>query len=224
MDLLIFDLDGTLIDSKLDLAHAVNATRLHLKLEPLDTELIATYVGNGAPVLMRRSLGPDYSEQEIESALEYFLGYYEEHKLDNTRAYPGIPEALDELAAEGVRMAVLTNKPVRVSGRILEGLNLSRYFARIYGGNSFEQKKPHPMGVRALLSELGVAPACAMLVGDSAVDVRTARNAGIKVCGVSYGFQPESFREHPPDMIVDRPEELARAVIAERKARGASRS
>lgn len=222
MDLLIFDLDGTLVDSKLDLAHAVNATRRHLKLPPLDTGLVTTYVGNGAPVLMRRSLPPEFSDEEIQRALEYFLAYYERHELDNTRPYPGIPEALDNLAGEGVLMAVLTNKPLRMSQGILDGLNLSRHFARIYGGDSFESKKPHPIGVETLLKELNSTPESTMLVGDSAVDVRTARNAGIRVCGVTYGFQPESFEENPPDMIVDRPEELVRAVIAERKPRGAS--
>jgi phosphoglycolate phosphatase len=222
MDLLIFDLDGTLIDSRLDLAHAVNATRLHLNMPPLDTELVTTYVGNGAPVLMRRSLGPEATEELVQRALEYFLIYYEQHKLDNTRPYPGIPEALEELAGEGVLMAVLTNKPIRMTGGILDGLNLSRYFARIYGGNSFDAKKPNPIGVETLLSELDVTPESTMFVGDSDVDVRTARNAGIRVCGVTYGFQPESFEEHPPDMIVDRPDELVRAVAAERKNRGTS--
>lgn len=221
MDLVIFDLDGTLIDSKLDLAHAVNATRVHLGLPPLENELIATYVGNGAPVLMRRALGPEAGDRQVEQALDYFLAYYDDHKLDNTRAYPGIPEALGELHRAGVLMAVLTNKPVRVSGRILEGLGLACYFARVYGGNSFEQKKPHPAGVDKLLSELRVDRARALLVGDSSVDVRTARNAGIKVCGVRYGFQPESFKEDPPDMMVDRPEQLVRAILAER---GASKS
>jgi phosphoglycolate phosphatase len=224
MDLLIFDLDGTLIDSKLDLAYAVNATRRHLGLPSLDTALISSYVGNGAPVLMRRSLGPEASEEEVAGALEYFLAYYQDHALDNTRPYAGIPEALEKLADAGLLMSVLTNKPTRVSLRILDGLGLSHYFARIYGGNSFEQKKPHPAGVEKLLEELNVSTARAMLVGDSSVDVRTARNAGIRVCGVTYGFQPDSFQEYPPDMMVDRPEELVRAVIAEQKDRGASRS
>jgi len=223
MDLVIFDLDGTLIDSKLDLAHAVNAARVYMGLAPLENELIATYVGNGAPVLVRRALGPEASDQEVERALKHFLAYYEEHKLDNTYAYPGIPEALQELDGAGVRMAVLTNKPVRVSGRILDGLGLAPFFARVYGGNSFEQKKPHPIGVETLMRELGAGRERTLVVGDSAVDVRTARNAGVKVCGVSYGFQPETFVDDPPDMMVDRPEELARAVIAERNARGATK-
>ncbi len=224
MDFLIFDLDGTLIDSKLDLAHAVNAARAHFGLPPLDLDTVGTYIGNGAPVLIRRSMWPDASDEDLRKALDYFLAYYSEHKLDNTCAYPGIPEALEELHRDGVGMAVLTNKPVRVSNGILEGLGLGKYFSRIYGGNSFEQKKPHPIGVDTLLAEAGVPRDRAMIVGDSSVDVRTARNAGVKVCGVTYGFQPESFATDPPDMMVDRPAELARAIIAERKSRGATRS
>lgn len=224
MDFLIFDLDGTLIDSKLDLALAVNATRAHFGLPPLDLATVGTYIGNGAPLLVRRSMEPDARDADVEKALEYFLAYYSEHKLDNTCAYPGIPEALEELHRDGVGMAVLTNKPVRVSTSILEGLGLGKYFARIYGGNSFEQKKPDPIGVDTLLAEAGVPRDRAMMVGDSSVDVRTARNAGVKVCGVTYGFQPESFEADPPDMMVDRPGELARAIIAERKSRGATRS
>jgi phosphoglycolate phosphatase len=223
MDLIIFDLDGTLIDSKMDLAQAVNAMRVHLGLPALENELIATYVGNGAPTLVRRALGDDVPEEQIEPALHYFLSYYGEHMLDYTRAYPGIPEALESLDAAGVRMAVLTNKPVKVSGRILEGLGLARYFAKVYGGNSFEQKKPHPVGVETLMRELGATPGHTLLVGDSAVDVRTARNAGVRVCGVTYGFQPETLRDDPPDMMVDRPEEMVRAVMAERNARGTTK-
>jgi phosphoglycolate phosphatase len=224
MDFLIFDLDGTLIDSKLDLAHAVNATRAHFGLTPLDLDTVGTYIGNGAPVLIRRAMGPEASDEAVAKALEYFLAYYSEHKLDNTCAYPGIPEALEALHRDGVGMAVLTNKPVRVSTGIIDGLGLAKYFARIYGGNSFEQKKPNPIGVDTLLAEAGVPRERAMIVGDSSVDVRTARNAGVKVCGVTYGFQPESFETDPPDMMVDRPGELARAIIAERRSRGVTTS
>jgi phosphoglycolate phosphatase len=213
MDLLIFDLDGTLIDSKLDLAHAVNAMRVHLGLPPLENELISTYVGAGAPVLMRRALGAEASEEEVGKALEYFLAYYDDHKLDNTRPYPGIREALEALQRDGVRMAVLTNKPVRISNRILEGLDLARYFVRVYGGNSFEQKKPHPVGIETLMGECGAARENTVMVGDSVVDVQTARNARVLACGVTWGFQPETFADCPPDFVIDRPEELAQRVL-----------
>ncbi len=218
MDLLIFDLDGTLIDSKLDLAHAVNAARMHMGLDALPHDIIATYVGNGAPVLMRRSLGPEATDEDVQEALDYFLGYYRDHMLDYTRLYPGVGASLDRLREAGVQMAVLTNKPVRISKAILAGLGIGSQFFQVYGGNSFEQKKPSPIGVEALLSEAQVDREQALMVGDSAVDVKTARNAHIACCGVTFGFQPESFEADPPDFIVDHMEQLVDRVIATRKA------
>jgi phosphoglycolate phosphatase len=224
MDLLIFDLDGTLIDSKLDLAQAVNAARAHMALPPLDNESVFSYVGNGAPVLIRRALGPEFSDDEVRKALEFFLSYYREHMLDYTTLYPGVRESLDKLRNDGVHLAVLTNKPVRFSSAILDGLGVGRHFFRVYGGNSFAQKKPDPIGVETLLAESRVSRERAMIVGDSGVDVRTARNAGIRACGVTYGFQPETFADDPPDILVDRMEQLADMVIAGRCTEGDSRS
>lgn len=211
-DLAIFDLDGTLIDSQQDLVNAVNATRAWMGLEPLEAKLIASYVGDGAPVLIQRSLGAGVSERDLERALQYFLDYYRQHCLDFTRPYPGTAEALSRLEQGGVTLAVLTNKPERISRTILEGLGMNR-FLRVYGGNSFENKKPHPAGVLALLKETGVAPARALMVGDSAVDVLTARNGGIAACGVTYGFRPESFREAPPDYLIGSMSELPGIVL-----------
>ena len=214
MDLLVFDLDGTLIDSKMDLALSVNATRAHMGMGPLDVGLVSTYVGNGAPVLIRRALGDQASEAEVEEALEFFLEHYREHKLDFTRLYAGVQASLDRLRAAGTRLAVLTNKPVAVSRAIVEGLGVGLHFFRVYGGNSFEFKKPHPIGMDTLLSESGVDRARAMMVGDSSVDIQTARNAGVRSCGVTYGFAPESLRDPAPDLLVDRMEELADWVLA----------
>lgn len=213
MDLLIFDLDGTLIDSKLDLANAVNAARAHLELTPIPNELVYSYVGNGAQVLIRRALGPQATEDECRRALEYFYSYYRQHMLDHTYLYPGVREALDRFLDHGITMAVLTNKPVRFSEGLVEGLGLHRHFIRIYGGNSFEHKKPHPIGVDKLIEESGKSKKRAMIVGDSAVDVQTARNAGIQVCGVTYGFQPEGFQDDPPDLLVDNMIELADKLL-----------
>lgn len=212
MDLVIFDLDGTLIDSKLDLAHAVNATRAHMGLPPLEFELIYSYVGNGAPVLIRRALGPEASEQDVEQALEYFLAYYREHMLDYTVLYPGVREGLQKLDNGKRRLAVLTNKPVRISVAIIDGLGIGAHFFRVYGGNSFEQKKPHPIGVETLLRESGARKESTLMVGDSAVDIRTARNAGISCCGVTWGFQPESLAADPPDFVVERMDQLLAAL------------
>jgi len=198
--LVIFDLDGTLIDSKLDLAHAVNAAREHMGMTPLEFGLIYSYVGNGAPVLIRRALGPAASEADVDRALAYFLVWYGDHKLDHTCLYPGVREALDRLRGVGIPLAVLTNKPVRISQAIVNGLGVGDHFFRVYGGNSFPEKKPNPIGVRALLEESGVEGAQAVVVGDSGVDVRTARNAGVDVYGVTYGFAPETFDQDPPDL------------------------
>lgn len=205
---LIFDLDGTLIDSKLDLAHSVNAALEHMKRKPLAHETIYSYVGNGAPALVRRALGEGATDEEADAGLAHFLSYYRAHMLDNTVPYPGVREGL--AALEKYPMAVLTNKPVHFSRAILDGLGMLRYFRFVYGGNSFEKKKPHPMGTETLLRDLKAGPREAMIVGDSDVDVRTARNAGTWVCGVSYGLGAEGMLAHPPDLMVDSLEELPR--------------
>ena len=222
IELLIFDLDGTLADTKLDLANSVNAARAHFGLEALPNELVYSYVGHGAPVLIRKALGPGHTDEEVQRALEYFLSCYRDRMLENTTLYPGVRESLERLKAEGIPMAVLTNKPVRFSQEILKGLGVGEYFFRVYGGNSFEQKKPDPWGVEMLLVEAGVSKEQALMVGDSAVDVFTARNAGIAVCGVTYGFQPESLAAEPPDILVERMQDLVDMVIADRNPKGAT--
>jgi len=199
--LLIFDLDGTLIDSRLDLVYSVNATLEHLGRAPLAHEVIESYVGNGVAALVHRALGPGAFEEQVKHAQEFFLDYYRAHMLDNTVLYPGVREALEALG--GRSMAVLTNKPVRFSEEILKGLDAARYFRFVYGGNSFSCKKPDPVGVQTLLRDVGASVNEAMMIGDSAVDVRTARNAGIWSCGVSYGLGLESMRADPPDLMLD---------------------
>jgi phosphoglycolate phosphatase len=213
MPLLIFDLDGTLIDSRLDLAHAVNATRAESGHGPLPHEQIFSFVGNGAPVLIKRAMGPDATDEEVERALEFFLDYYRHHALDYTVLYPGVRETLERLHAAGAKLAVLTNKPVRISRRIMQGLGLSNLFFQIYGGNSFEHKKPHRIGIDTLRTEAEIPAEETWMVGDSYVDIQTARNAGVASCGVTYGFQPETFREFPPDVLVDGLEEFADRVL-----------
>jgi phosphoglycolate phosphatase len=203
---LIFDLDGTLIDSKLDLALAVNAALSEMGRGPLTHDTIFSYVGQGAPSLISRALGDGATDEECLRGLEFFIKYYSLHKLDNTVLYPGVREFLDALA--GMPMAVLTNKPVGASRGILQGLGLTDYFRFVYGGNSFERKKPDPMGVESILREFGAAPSQVMFVGDSDVDVQTARNAGTWVCGVTYGFGSHQFEEYPPDILVDSLTEL----------------
>jgi phosphoglycolate phosphatase len=208
VDLIIFDLDGTLIDSKLDLACAVNAARARAGMGPIENETVYSYVGEGAPVLIRRALGPGASDAQVQDSLDFFLSYYTEHLIDHTVLYPGVRETLTRLTSAGVKLAVLTNKPVRMSRLIVEALGVDGHFERVYGGNSFEQKKPHPVGVETLMTECNAGRDRTMMVGDSAVDIRTARNARVQCCGVTYGFQPETLVDEPPDLLVDRIEEV----------------
>ncbi len=204
---LIFDLDGTLIDSGADLALSVNATLKEMGRAPLHNDRIFAYVGQGAGRLIEQALGPGTTREECEQGLAFFLSYYRAHMLDNTVTYPGVREGL--AALDGMPMAVLTNKPVRFSRQILEGLKLASYFRYIYGGNSFESKKPNPAGMGVLLRDFGAAPKQAMLVGDSAVDVQTARNAGTWACCVSYGLGADQLAKNPPDLLVNSLTELA---------------
>src|SRR5438477_4889169 len=215
MKLVIFDLDGTLIDSRLDLIHSVNAMLRHFKHPELPGEVVASYVGDGAPMSVRRALGDPEDEKFFKNALEFFLGYYREHKLDHTRVYDGIPEALRIIQANGSQrnMAVLSNKPVNPTRAIVEALGLAQFFVRVYGGNSFETKKPDPLGVETLLKETGTARENAMIVGDSSIDVLTGRNAGIATCGVIYGFAPHTLCEVPPDVVVETPQQLGELFV-----------
>jgi len=210
--LLIFDLDGTLIDSRLDLIHSVNAMLRQFGRPELPGDLIATYVGDGAPMLVRRALGDPADEHLFRSALDYFLAYYRLHKLDHTVVYSGVPEALARLAApqNGVQrhMAVLSNKPVNPSRDIVRALGLGDFFVSVYGGNSFPTKKPDPLGVQTILQETAVAASESLMIGDSAVDILTGRNAGLWTCGVTYGFAPHTLEDVPPDVMIDKPAEL----------------
>jgi len=204
---LVFDLDGTLIDSGADLALSVNATLKETGRAPLHNDQIFGYVGQGAARLIEQALGPGATREECEQGLAFFLSYYRTHMLDHTVTYPGVREGL--AALDGMPMAVLTNKPVRFSRQILEGLGLASHFRYIYGGNSFESKKPNPAGMGVLLRDFGAAPKQAMLVGDSEVDVQTARNAGTWCCCVTYGLGADQLANNPPDLLVNSLTELA---------------
>ena len=212
--LVIFDLDGTLIDSRLDLVHSVNAALRHIGRPALPDDVIASYVGDGAPILIQRALGGEAVDEAIvRQGLQFFLSYYREHKLDHTTVYPGVQQALAAVqrTVNGTprQLAVLSNKPVIPSRAIVEALGLSPFFAQIYGGNSFATKKPDPEGARKLLEEIGVRPEETAIVGDSHVDIETGRNAGLWTVGVSYGFAPHTLVEPPPDILIDTPHELA---------------
>ena len=223
LKLLVFDLDGTLIDSAQDLCNSVNATLVHFGRPPLPDENIAGFIGNGALMLVRRALsagnGAHVDEQFLAQAHTFFLEYYREHKLDYTYAYEGVLEALDALrtvhdqpGAPPRAMAVLTNKPVRPAQAICEALGLAPYFLNIYGGNSFTTKKPDPEGLYALMQEAGANPEETVMIGDSQVDVQTARNAGAWAIGCTFGLSPGTLEAVPPDILVDSPADWTEAL------------
>jgi phosphoglycolate phosphatase len=199
---LIFDLDGTLIDSERDLIDSTNATLHHFGRPELPYEIVSGYIGHGAAKLVASAMGANLSPQRQVEALQFFLRYYDEHKLDFTRAYPSVPEALAQLAPRP--MAVLTNKPREMSEHILAALGLKKYFSIIYGGDSFPAKKPDPAGVHAILEKFDVAPENALVIGDSEVDVQTARNAGTLVAIVNFGFGKNDRVAYPADLYLDR--------------------
>jgi phosphoglycolate phosphatase len=210
IQLVVFDLDGTLVDSKLDLALSVNAMRERMGLGPLPLDLIASYIGHGVTVLVERALGDLASPENVQNGLAFFLQHYHQHMLDNTRPYPGVREALEEL--RGRALAVLTNKPVRFSREMLERLAMASHFASIYGGNSFARKKPDPVGLRKIMDELKVPPRQTLMVGDSDTDVVTGRNADVWTCGVTYGFGADTLEEVHPDMLLDNLRKLPRLL------------
>jgi len=210
----LFDLDGTLIDSKLDLVNSVNFMMREMQREVLPLATVAGYIGHGAPRLVADALGPDGTEADRKRGLEVFLAHYSEHNLDATRAYPGVVEGLDAL--QDRPMAVLTNKPVKMSVEILEALGLRKYFRAIYGGDSFEKKKPDPAGALAILKNLGAPPHESAMVGDSGVDIQTARNAGMFAIAVNYGFGQHDRQADPADLYIDSLQEIAATVLPRR--------
>jgi phosphoglycolate phosphatase len=217
--LIVFDLDGTLIDSRLDLTNSINAMLTEFGRPPLPEALIATYIGDGAGMLVRRALGDPDDETLVENALQHFLAHYREHKLDHTYVYPGVFQSLEAMrvTAEGSprRMAVLTNKPIGPSVAICDALGLSPYMFRIYGGNSFATKKPDPEGLNTLIREAEVSPQETLMVGDSSVDILTARRAGAWAIGCRFGLSSHTVDDIPSDCLVDAASEWAEALAIE---------
>ena len=212
--LVAFDLDGTLIDSRADLVASVNATLTHLGRHPLPDAVIASYIGDGVQMLVRRALGDPEHEEIVTDAVSFFLSYYRVHKLDHTYVYEGALNAMMQIARHlpQAKLAVLTNKPIRPSEEICAALELAPLCFRIYGGNSFETKKPDPLGLETLMREAEAKPEETLMIGDADVDVLTARNAGASVIGCRFGLAPHSLADAPPDCLVDHPREWLEAL------------
>ena len=215
--LLVFDLDGTLIDSRQDLCNSVNATLAHFNKPRLPDTVIASYIGDGVSMLIRRALGdPEgdhHDEEYVTEVITFFLDYYRIHKLDFTFIYPGVISSLEAIRAAwpDTLMAVLTNKPVNPSRDICAHFGLSRFFFQNYGGNSFHTKKPDPHGLLTLIAEASartghaITPHETIMIGDSHVDVLTARNSGAQSIGCTFGLAPQSLVTVPPDHLADTP-------------------
>ena len=204
--LVVFDLDGTLVDSKVDLANSVNYALGAFGVPLLPIETIHSYVGDGARVLIQRSLGTD-GKEVLPLVLETFLSHYREHLLDTTVPYPGVSECL-QAHSNAFEMALLSNKLVDMTQSILAGLSLSRYFVDVRGGDSFDSKKPDPEGLLRIMEERGISPEESLMVGDSANDILAGQAAGVATCGVSYGFGVKGFADLSPDFTIDRFPEL----------------
>jgi phosphoglycolate phosphatase len=212
VDHVVFDLDGTLVDSRADLAAAVNHVLGRLGRPAILPQTLYGYVGDGARVLVERALGAQDAGL-VDQGFELFMAHYRAHLLDATRPYPGISEMLAALGAGGVALSVLTNKPTAMSEAILGGLGLAGAFRAVLGGDSLPTRKPDPAGLERLRSLTGTPTARMLLVGDSAVDLHTARAGGVAFCGVSWGLVPAALRAAAPERVIDHPVELVGLVL-----------
>ena len=208
--LIVFDLDGTLVDSHKDLAAAANALVRELGGTPITEEAVVRMVGDGAAALVRRALAASGLKPDTPGALDRFLAIYDTCLLDQTKPYPGMVETLEQLATR-YRLGVLTNKPARATKTILDGLDLSRFFPQVVGGDSAFGRKPDPAGLRHIIDASGASAGSTMLVGDSPVDRETARRAGVRICLTRFGFG-YTFKAgdlEGDEGIVDAPGEIA---------------
>ena len=217
--LAVFDLDGTLIDSRRDLADSANAMLAGYGAGPLGEARIASMVGSGAPTLVKRVITAARVDAPIDEALDRFLSAYDERLTHHTRPYEGVPALLDELQSAQIPMALLTNKPLAQAVRILDAFHLSDHFKWVVGGDGPLPRKPQPDGMRFLMHQAAAGPSETVLIGDSIIDLETSRNAGVGVCLARYGF---GFADVPAaelrgdERLVDSPVEIAGVLHARR--------
>lgn len=210
VDLIIYDLDGTLIDSREDIAQASNKMLMELGLKKKSADEIAECVGRGVQNLVLGLLGKDH-EDKFEKALKLVKKHYGNHLLDHTKLYPGVQETLEHF--KGKKQVVITNKPEGFSVKILEGLKIAHYFERIIGGDTARTKKPSPESIFKILDELKISADRAIIVGDSAIDIETGKNAKVAVCAVIYGFgRLDEIQNAKPDFTIKQFNELMRIV------------
>jgi phosphoglycolate phosphatase len=218
-----FDLDGTLADTRADLAAATNHVRRSFGLAEIPPRSVYRLVGEGARRLVERALGPEHAAR-VDEGVKRFLDYYAAHLLDSTTLYPGVAAALDALAAHGATLSVLSNKPEGMSRTVLDGLGVLGRFQALVGGDSLPTRKPHPAGLESLRRLTATAPDAMLLVGDSPIDVATAANAGTDFCGVAWGLDPDALRATHPSCVIESPDALVALVVDAQAVRGARAS
>jgi phosphoglycolate phosphatase len=210
-DLLIFDLDGTLVDTRRDLANAVNYALQQLGKDEIDLDTVTGYVGDGVRKLLERALG-DTAKTALQTAHRYFQSYYREHIADFSQTYPGIRNVLVHFAHK--QKAVLTNKPQEFTNALLQRLNIHHHFDIIIGGRPGLKLKPDPEAVRLILSRLNVSPSRALIIGDGENDILAGKAAGLATCAVTYGFRSaEKLLALQPDFVVGVPAELKDLIV-----------
>jgi len=208
---IIFDLDGTLIDSAPDLRTACNKLLEAHQRRPITMEETKKFVGNGAAKLVERAFaatGNPAQKQEIAPLTEGFLEFYAGHEADETQPYPGVMAVLDQLAGQGYRLSLCTNKPKAPTGNLLRDLGMSGFFELVLGGDELARKKPDPQMIHHVLEKMNVAPEEAVMVGDSPNDIDAAKNAGVPNIAVSYGYRKVPVSALGADYIVDHFDDL----------------
>ncbi len=212
-DLIIFDLDGTLIDSSKDIAWATNKTLATLGMKELPYEEILGYIGWGVKMLLLQAL-PEENHHLFDDARDVFMSCYADHLLVDTRPYPGVEETLGSLRDRKKTLAIVTNKPVKLAEAILEDLSLKDYFDPVLGGDSVHNKKPHPEGIEKVINGLSINRDCTVFVGDSRIDVVAGKSAGIRTVGAAYGFRGrDELEEAGADIIIEQIGDLQESTV-----------
>jgi phosphoglycolate phosphatase len=211
--LIVFDLDGTLLDSAPDIAHSVDIVRERFGLAPAGLEQVRRWIGNGQAMLVKRALTgemwPQQAPPQFEVAQTMYLEAYDAHKCERSALFPGVAEGLAELRADGYRMACVTNKSSKFTGPLLEHFGIAQYFEWVGGGDDFGKLKPDPEPLLRTAEKLGTAPAASLMVGDSANDAKAARRAGFMLVCVAYGYHGDGGVEAlQPDAIIEKLTEL----------------
>lgn len=214
---LVFDLDGTLVDTAPDLVASTNHVMDHLGLPRVDEASLRPYVGHGAKQMIIGAVGPAaeaMSAAEHEALVERYLGFYADHIADASRPFDGLVPVMERLKDEGVKLAVCTNKMERLARILLDALDLTRHFVAVVGGDTFGVPKPHPAALLGTITLARGDRRHAVMIGDSSIDVATARAAGVPVIGVSFGYTDTSVAEFTPDVVIDHFSELEQAIAS----------